>query len=436
MPNPCVILTPVASSIEAPCEDGLRELERRGYTVWRVRGHSAIDMGRCKMASDALRSGFSETLWIDSDIGFEPADVERIRNHNLPITCGIYPKKGRRELAVHLYPHTDRLLFGKNAPLTEVRYCAAGFLHVRREVYEAMIKRLSLPLCHEHSPNPFYPFFMPFLINEPAEPRDPEGKPYTWYLGEDFAFCERARQCGYKIMADTSIRLYHFGSYGFSWEDAGNDVPRFPSYDMIIDDSQARLNPTPTKPQDPTQPSFMSLQGTHPWPAAKPVVPGRTDAYIHPATLQWIDVTLSPNAKLILELGAENGSSTKALALLNSELKVVSACVASNQLLHRIAAHIWEVRDRVVAMETPLSTTVRELQALDLHPDLVFVSPIGGERLTPDELTLMFEAFPNTKIVVDGWHLPQVRNHLARLCSALSLRLDSNPTACRISRSL
>jgi GT2 family glycosyltransferase len=36
-----------------------------------------------------------------------------------------------------------------------------------------------------------------------------------WYLAEDYAFCERARQCGFKIMADTTIRLWHIGEYAY-----------------------------------------------------------------------------------------------------------------------------------------------------------------------------------------------------------------------------
>src|SRR6187401_2889186 len=102
-----VILTPVASSIEPACEDGLRELEKRGYTVRRVRGYAAIDQGRCQMATDALAEGFEETIWIDSDIGFSADDVERLREAKKPIVCGIYPQKGRRALACHLMPGTE-----------------------------------------------------------------------------------------------------------------------------------------------------------------------------------------------------------------------------------------------------------------------------------------------------------------------------------------
>jgi hypothetical protein len=37
---------PVGGAIDPGCEDALREWERRGYAVWRVRGYSAIGAAR------------------------------------------------------------------------------------------------------------------------------------------------------------------------------------------------------------------------------------------------------------------------------------------------------------------------------------------------------------------------------------------------------
>jgi len=54
-----------------------------------------------------------------------------------------------------------------------------------------------------------------------------DGQGY-WYLGEDYAFCERARQAGHKVIVDTTIRLGHVGRYTYGWEDAGQAVPRVP----------------------------------------------------------------------------------------------------------------------------------------------------------------------------------------------------------------
>ena len=103
----------------------------------------------------------------------------------------------------------------------ELRYAGTGFLLVRRQVYTDIQERLGLPVCNQRFGRPMVPFFQPMLI--------PDGEGH-WYLPEDFAFCERARQCGYKIMADTTIRLWHHGSYGYSWEDAGQDKERYETF--------------------------------------------------------------------------------------------------------------------------------------------------------------------------------------------------------------
>jgi hypothetical protein len=69
---------------------------------------------------------------------------------------------------------------------------------------------------------------VPFCSSDSAKSgQSPAGH---WYLPEDYAFCERARRCGYKIMADTTIRLWHHGSYGYTWEDAGKDKERYETF--------------------------------------------------------------------------------------------------------------------------------------------------------------------------------------------------------------
>jgi hypothetical protein len=69
------------------------------------------------------------------------------------------------------------------------------------------------------------PFFHPIV--HPSE----DGH---WYLAEDYAFCERARQCGMKIVADTSIRLFHIGNYPYGWEDSGTDRPRNSTFTLHV----------------------------------------------------------------------------------------------------------------------------------------------------------------------------------------------------------
>ncbi|WP_254205624.1 hypothetical protein [Nocardia alni] len=220
-PSRCVILVPVADSIEPDCARGLFELEQLGYPVWRVYGASGIDQVRSQMASDALAAGFDELFWIDADISFPVDAVEQLRRLNLPISCAIYSKKGQRELVVHLSPGTQHMTFGVGGGLAEIKYGATGFLLTKREVYENIQEHEGLPTCNKQFGRPVVPYFLPMAV--------PVGENF-WYLGEDFAFCERAHRCGYRVMADTRIRLGHIGRQTYEWEDAGSARERFSSF--------------------------------------------------------------------------------------------------------------------------------------------------------------------------------------------------------------
>lgn len=217
----CAVLVPYINEITTECELSLRELERRGYPVKRVRGFSQIDVARNVIASEALRDGYEETLWIDSDIGFSPDDVDHLRLHQLPVVCGLYPKKGRRQYSCKFLPDTREVNFGVGGGLLRILYAAAGFLLVQSHVYETVRQQLQLPVCNQMFGEEITPWFQPLV------------RPYRnghWYLGEDFAFCERLRLSEIPVFADTTIRLSHFGQHGFTWEESGSEVPRYSSY--------------------------------------------------------------------------------------------------------------------------------------------------------------------------------------------------------------
>jgi hypothetical protein len=236
----CVILVPAFGAPAPKCEEGLQKLEKRGYSIRRVKGFSAIDQGRNQMASDALNDGFDETMWIDTDIGFDADAVERLRSHNLPIVAGLYPQPAARSLACELLPGTENVLFGEDGGLVEIKYAAAGFLHVRREAYEKIRDQLKLPLCNTRFGRGIWPFFQSCWFEEEGSGFGVQGSESGnnvrhRYLTEDFAFCHRAREVGLKIMVDTTIRLWRVGTYGYGWEDAGSDAERFDTYQYHVE---------------------------------------------------------------------------------------------------------------------------------------------------------------------------------------------------------
>lgn len=127
-------------------------------------------------------------------------------------------------------PTTENVVLGQGGGLLEVLYAACGFLLVQRLVYLDIQSQLELPTCNTMFGEAIVPWFQPMI------------RPYRnghWYLGEDFSFCERARQAGFRIMADSTIRLWHYGSYPFSWEDAGADVRRCASYNFGLEPEES-----------------------------------------------------------------------------------------------------------------------------------------------------------------------------------------------------
>ncbi len=92
-----------------------------------------------------------------------------------------------------------------------------------------------LPVANERFGSPTIPFFQPMV--SPIE----DGH---WYLAEDYAFSERARAAGHRIIVDTTIRLWHLGGYPYGWEDAGTDRERTGSFTLNFPDKLTSDGPT------------------------------------------------------------------------------------------------------------------------------------------------------------------------------------------------
>ncbi len=216
-PEDCIVLVPVKGPIEPKTQDALGALVERGYPVQLLRDGSQIDLARSWLASCALRKDYKETLWIDADVVFDPDDVEKLRGRDLPFVAGLYVRKaGDHSFACKFLPTTGGITLGQLGGPMEICWAGMGFTLIRREVYEAIGK--TLPVCGGgYEGREVTPYFIPMLY--------PDGDKFT-YLSEDYSFCERAKQAGFKIMADTSIKLGHVGSKMYTWDDIGQGERR------------------------------------------------------------------------------------------------------------------------------------------------------------------------------------------------------------------
>ncbi len=224
-----VVLVPHLKGIDPECEDSLRKLEASGVRVVRSGGNSAIDAARNQLASDALHDGFESIFFVDSDIGFDPIDALRLLARPEPVVSGVYAVKGRRAFASTFADGIDAVVFGAHAfGLYPLKYAATGFLRIKASVLRRMIEALDLPLCNTHWGRGVWPFFQPSVV--------PRGDGGRQYLGEDWAFSHRLAQIGVTPMADTSIRLWHYGRHAYGWEDAGIEAKRYATFTHRFED--------------------------------------------------------------------------------------------------------------------------------------------------------------------------------------------------------
>jgi hypothetical protein len=223
-----VILVPVSSYIEPSVDESLRCLEKMGFTVWRKYGWSAIDQGRCAIAQEALDAGYEYLFWVDADVAFYPYDVCKMISLGLPFVTAPYSVKGWPSLTTEFYDKNISL--GEGGGLYKIKYGATGFMCVHRSVYEKIAQKLNLKKVKIWGGQyEAYPFFFPIIENEE-------------YLGEDFAFCKRARDAGFELFCDTRIRLSHIGKYSYSYEFLKSGVKDEPSSVKYIQSSGLKYN--------------------------------------------------------------------------------------------------------------------------------------------------------------------------------------------------
>lgn len=171
---------------------------------------------------------------VDDDVVWQPEDFWKIVEgcrETRSIYGGAYvTRSDKPHLSSRVLPnsHIEFKQTPQRRPI-EIEYLATGFWAVHRDVFEAMVghrfddadgghevRRVSLGADRE-----FWPFFATFTIeHEPGK---------FHYLSEDWAFCERARQLGFKVWMDQSIVLQHMGWYPFTVGDLGGMHTNLPS---------------------------------------------------------------------------------------------------------------------------------------------------------------------------------------------------------------
>jgi len=135
-------------------------------------------------------------MCIDSDIEFNPEDVQALVNRNVDIISGFYQFRYNNNYGVagtFQYTgctiHKDGFLKWDSTGLKEVDWVGAGFLLIKREVLE----------------NIDFPYFREGILTYINN----DGKEEAQWHGEDVGFCISAKKAGYKIYVDCDVKVNH-----------------------------------------------------------------------------------------------------------------------------------------------------------------------------------------------------------------------------------
>ena len=167
---------------------------------------SLITQARSKIANFFINNTEHEYLFfLDSDIGFNPDDVLKLMSHQVPIVSGAYPMKIIPErYCVEVVQPEERY-----GDLLKINGNGMGFVLIHRQVFLDIARHypnLKYIPSDYHSDTPHSHAEMNNSFHFFAEQQSENG-----FMSEDKSFFHRAKQVGYNMFLDTSIRLNHTG---------------------------------------------------------------------------------------------------------------------------------------------------------------------------------------------------------------------------------
>ena len=187
-----------------------------------VCGCSVVSRARNLLVADMLETEATDLLFIDADINFDPEDIYRLMawssDPKKGIVAGVPRTRSTDKVYIANMDYDENNALSMNSMgLVRARRVATAFMMVRRDVFTTLIDAHPEWTYNDARSDRDVSCVFDFLMT-------PEG-----YIGEDFLFCDRAREAGYEVWVDPTIKLGHMGVQEYDG-DYGKDV----LYPMLV----------------------------------------------------------------------------------------------------------------------------------------------------------------------------------------------------------
>jgi hypothetical protein len=177
--------------------------------ICNISGCSVVSRVRNLIASDFLSSDCTDLMFIDSDINFDAEDIFRLLAWNSDPVKGIVAgipvarKKGQVYFST-LDSDDDQNIFMDKMGLVRAKRVATAFMMIRRDVFTKLKEAHPEWIYYdEKKVGDEMICFFDFALKD------------NNYIGEDYLFCDRAREVGFEVWIDPTIKLGHMGTTEF-----------------------------------------------------------------------------------------------------------------------------------------------------------------------------------------------------------------------------
>lgn len=209
--NPvCEYTASLAATLLFLNEQGIR------VTFQFVVGSSVVHKARNELVAHFLASDFTDLLFVDDDMQWEPSAVLRLLGSDKPLIGGVGRmrcQKPNSDPAVWCWrPLRDDEggLIQDEMGAVEVRGFGAAFMMINRRVFADLVE--AHPEWKRDGAADWPPelraHYLEFFTQSE---RDEFGE-----LSEDYGFCHRWRQLGERVFVDPTIRLGHVGAFNYA----------------------------------------------------------------------------------------------------------------------------------------------------------------------------------------------------------------------------